>query len=246
MGEPRRPRLLTIAGSDSSGGAGIQADLRAFAAHGAGAASVVTAVTAQSREAVMAIHVVPPEVVAAQIAAVLADGAPDAVKVGMLGTVAIVEVVATALASLRGVPLVIDPVLASSSGAPLLAEGALGALREGLFPLATLITPNLPEAARLTGLPVEDEGQRVRAGRALVAPGGAVLIKGGHGGGAELVDLLITREAVLRFAHPRVARGMRGTGCTLSAAIAARLGRGEPLAAAVRGAIDFVQAAWSQ
>jgi hydroxymethylpyrimidine/phosphomethylpyrimidine kinase len=202
---------------------------------------VVTAVTAQGERGVTAIHPAPPEVVAAQLEAVLAEGV-DAIKVGMLATAATVEVVAAAMATRGDVPLVVDPVLAASSGTPLLSVEGVELLRDRLLPLATLVTPNLPEAAALTGLAAGSDEERLAAARALAARGSAVLLKGGHGEGEEVVDLLVTAGVVERFAHRRQPRAMRGTGCRLAAAIAARLGCGDPLRQAVRGAIDYVQA----
>ena len=234
-------RVLAIGGSDSSGRAGLQMDLRTIAAHGCHGLSVVTAVTAQGPRGVTAVHVVPPEIVAAQLDAVLSDDDVDAIKVGMLGNAATVETVVRALAPLSGTPIVVDPVLAASSGEALLREDAIAALLERLFPLAALVTPNLSEAARLTGLPVDTDEERVAAARRLAGPITAVLLKGGHGAGDELVDLLLDGETVERFAHPRQPRAMRGTGCALASAAAARLASGDELAEAVRGAIDHVQ-----
>jgi len=247
---PAPPRLLTIAGSDSGGGAGIQADLKTFAAHGAYGMSVVTAVTAQNTRGVTAVHEVPPEVVEAQLDAVFEDLGADAVKIGMLSSAPIVRAVARSLARwLRdgGPPVVLDPVMVAKSGAPLLADDAVEALLEDLLPLAALVTPNLPEATRLTGFPVDTEEERETAARALAARGPAVLLKGGHGEGAEVVDLLLDPagpEPLRRFRNPRLAtRATHGTGCTLSSAIAVRLARGEPLAAAVEGAIAYLRGA---
>jgi hydroxymethylpyrimidine/phosphomethylpyrimidine kinase len=236
-------RLLAIAGSDSSGRAGLQADLRTFAAHGARGLSAVTAVTAQGASGgVTLVHALPAEVVAAQVDAAFADGPVAAVKVGMLATAANVEVVAAALARRPAVPVVLDPLLAASSGAPLLDDGAIGPLLGRLVPLATLVTPNLPELARLTSLAVEDEGACVAAARRLAGGAVAVLVKGGHGEGTTLVDLLVLRDRVVRFVHPRRRAATRGTGCVLAAAIAARLGRGDALDLAVEGGIDHLQA----
>jgi hydroxymethylpyrimidine/phosphomethylpyrimidine kinase len=244
----RPPRLLAIAGSDSSGRAGLQADLATFAAHGVEAQSVVTAVTAQGPDGVTAVHVVPAPVVEAQLAAAFAGPGVDAVKVGMLASAATVEVVARALRPLAGVPVVVDPVLAASAGGvALLPEDAWALLRERLLPLATLVTPNLPEAARLTGLAVDGdlavdgEPRRLAAARELARAGCAVLLKGGHGAGERLVDILVVGEEVHRFEHPRLARATRGTGCVLSSAIAARLADRVPLVEAVRGGIDYLQ-----
>ena len=240
-------RLLTIAGSDSGGGAGIQADLLTFAAHGAYGLSAVTAVTVQDTLAVHAVHPVPPEVVAAQIDAAWGDIGVDGVKTGMLGSAAVVRAVAERLAfhlATQRVPLVVDPVLAATAGPALLDADALPVLLARLLPLATVVTPNLPELARLTGLPAADEPSRLAAARELARRGPAVLAKGGHAPGGEVVDLLVIGEAVHRFARPRLAtRAGHGTGCALSAALAARLAAGEPLAAAAEGAIDYVRRA---
>jgi hydroxymethylpyrimidine/phosphomethylpyrimidine kinase len=314
-------RVLTIAGSDSGGGAGIQADLKTFAAHGVHGLSAVTAVTAQNTLEVRAVAPVPPEVVAAQIDAVLDDFGADAVKIGMLWSAETVRVVAARLRahgagapSFQGrnadaaaaagggrrearIPIVLDPVLAAETGAPLLdaaTSEAIAALVEELLPMATLITPNLPELARLTsalrvtsgGPPAASPGSlpsgeaaRLALARQLAARGPAVLAKGGHdhdsadGAAAEVVDLLLipgapaaavaavaagaaggsatsaaapgtSGERLVRFAGPRLrTRATHGTGCTLSAAVAARLAAGEELAAAVAGAIEYVRAA---
>jgi hydroxymethylpyrimidine/phosphomethylpyrimidine kinase len=248
---PRPPRLLSIAGSDSGGGAGVQADLKTFAAHGAYGMTVVTAVTAQNTLGVSAVHEVPAAVVAAQIDAVLGDLGADAIKIGMLASREIVRAVAARLgAHLRGtgVPVVLDPVMMAQSGDPLLRDDAVEALVEELLPLATLLTPNLPEAARLTGRAVSSEAERRAAAAALAERGPAVLLKGGHGEGQEILDLLQLPAraggALHRFTHPRQStRAIHGTGCTLSSAVAARLGAGESLAAAVGGAIRYLQGA---
>jgi hydroxymethylpyrimidine/phosphomethylpyrimidine kinase len=246
--DPRTPpRLLTIAGSDSGGGAGLQADLKVFAAHGAYGMSAVTAVTVQNTRGVMAVHPVPPEIVAAQIDAVLGDIGADAVKIGMLGDAAVVRAVAERLRAYPSIPVVLDPVMVAKGGASLLADTALAALLEDLLPLATVVTPNLPELARLTGLPVATEEERRRAAEALAGRGPGVpgvLAKGGHGEGPEVVDLLLAEGAWHRFAHPRLAsRSTHGTGCTLAAALAARLAMGETLPAAAAGAIEYVSGA---
>jgi hydroxymethylpyrimidine/phosphomethylpyrimidine kinase len=323
---PRSPRrVLTVAGSDSGGGAGIQADLKTFAAHGVHGLSAVTAVTAQNTMEVRAVAAVPPEVVAAQIDAVLDDFGADAVKIGMLWSAETVRVVAARLrahgagapslpdrfadaATAAGggrrearIPIVLDPVLAAETGAPLLdaaTSEAIAALVEELLPMATLVTPNLPELARLASalraasgeppaassasLP-SGEAARLALARQLAARGPAVLAKGGHdhasadGAAAEVVDLLLIPgtpgaaaaagsagasrssgtsaaapgpgpgpfgERVVRFAGPRLrTRATHGTGCTLSAAVAARLAAGEELVAAVAGAIEYVRGA---
>lgn len=246
-------RLLTIAGSDSGGGAGIQADLKTFAAHGGHGMSVVTAVTAQNTLGVTAVHVVPAAVVSAQIDAVFDDIGVDAVKIGMLASAELVEAVATSLAPrLReNLPVVLDPVMVAQSGDRLIEEEAVGALLDRLLPLATVVTPNLPEAARLTGLAVGSEVERLAAARRLAEiasesarPSPAVLIKGGHGPGDEVIDLLLANGCFHRYAAPRIAtRSNHGTGCTLSSAIAARLAAGDSLPRAVEGAIEYLRAA---
>ncbi len=238
------PRVLTIAGSDSGGGAGIQADLKTFAAHGVYGMSVVTAITAQNTREVRSVHEVPAAVVADQIDAVFEDIGVDAVKIGMLASAPIVEAVAERLAAHAGPPVVLDPVMVAKSGAPLLAENAVAALAARLLPLSTLVTPNAREAERLTGLEVVDGVAQEAAGRELARRGPAALVKGGHLPGAMVVDLLCDGRGVRRFTHPRIAtRSTHGTGCTLSSAIAARLAFGAPLAEAVEGAIDYVQGA---
>jgi len=253
-------RLLTIAGSDSGGGAGIQADLKTFAAHGAYGMSALTAVTAQNTRAVTAVHVLPPELVAAQIDAVFDDLGVDGVKIGMLADAGIVAAVADRLAhhlgrpgaraaAAGGPPVVLDPVMVAKSGDALLADAAVAALVERLLPLATLVTPNLPGRlwSEIEGRPageVESEAARIELGRRLAAAGPAVLVKGGHGEGDEVVDLLVVGDAVHRFAAPRIhTRATHGTGCTLSSAIAARLAAGEPLPLAVGKAIRYLRRA---
>ncbi|HYX26869.1 MAG TPA: bifunctional hydroxymethylpyrimidine kinase/phosphomethylpyrimidine kinase [Thermoanaerobaculia bacterium] len=244
---PRPPRLLTIAGSDSGGGAGIQADLKTFAAHGGYGMSVVTALTAQNTREVRAVLEVPPEMVAAQIDAVLEDVGADAVKIGMLASARLVRTVADRLRfhlAGTGVPIVLDPVMVAKSGDRLLREDAVAALKSELLPLATVVTPNVPELEALTELPAAGEDERLRAAQALALHGPAVLAKGGHAEGEEVVDLLLAGGRVHRFAHPRLhTRATHGTGCTLSSAIAARLGAGEDLPAAVAGAIRYLQGA---
>lgn len=244
---PRPPRLLTIAGSDSGGGAGIQADLKTFAAHGAYGMSVLAALTAQNTREVRAVHEVPPEMVAAQIDAVLEDIGADAVKIGMLASAAIIRAVADRLrVHLAGtaVPVVLDPVMVAKSGAALLRDDAVEALVSDLLPLCALVTPNLPELERLAGLPVGTEEERRGAAEALAGRGPAVLAKGGHAEGEEVVDLLLEGGRFHRFTHPRLhTRSTHGTGCTLSSAIAARLAFGEPLPRAAEGAIQYLQGA---
>ncbi len=239
-GRPARARALTIAGSDSGGGAGIQADLKTFSALGVFGMTAITAVTVQNTLGVAGYEVVPADVVAAQIRAVADDIGVDAAKTGMLASAAIVEAVAIAVVDGRLPNLVVDPVSVSKHGHALLAADAVGALRDRILPLATLVTPNLPEASVLAGLEVGSRDDMVRAAEALLAAGaGAVLVKGGHleDGRGEAADLFHdgTRSEWLtaeRIDTPHT----HGTGCTLAAAIAAHLARGsELLDAAVAG-----------
>ncbi|HZD89643.1 MAG TPA: bifunctional hydroxymethylpyrimidine kinase/phosphomethylpyrimidine kinase [Pseudolabrys sp.] len=238
---------LTIAGSDSSGGAGVQADLKTFAALGVYGASAITALTAQNTQGVSGIHNVPPDFVARQIDAVFADLAVGAVKIGMLSQAATVAAVAAALDRHQARNIVLDPVMVASSGAKLLADDAIEILRRDLIHRARIITPNLPETALLLGTaPARDEAEMATQARALIArfEAQAVLIKGGHGEGADSVDLLVEPGGVTRFAAQRIAtRNNHGTGCTLSSAIAAGLAKGLDLAAAVDAAKAYVTAA---
>ncbi len=237
---------LTIAGSDSGGGAGIQADLKTFSALGVYGASAITALTAQNTLGVQGIHEAPPEFVAAQIRSVLSDLDVKAIKIGMLASVPIIEAVAETLKDRGGIPVVLDPVMVAASGDPLLAASAVNALKARLLPLATVATPNLPEASMLTGreIAASEEAMTAQA-RILTGQGArAVLIKGGHGEGAESVDLLVTATDVRRFAAPRIpTRNVHGTGCTLSSAIAAGLAKGRSLTEAVAVAKQYITAA---
>jgi len=240
------PITVTIAGSDSSGGAGIQADLKTFSALGVYGASVVTALTAQNTMGVSAIHDVPPDFIAAQMDAVFADLDVRAVKIGMLSQAAVIETVARRLAHWQAPNIVLDPVMVATSGDRLLNQDAIDVLKRVLIPRALVITPNLPEAAALLDEAMaRTEVEMSRQGERLLALGArAVLIKGGHGEGAESVDLLIEAKSVTRLAAGRVAtRNTHGTGCTLSSAIAAGLANGLDLAAAVQEAKIFVSAA---
>jgi len=234
---------LTIAGSDSSGGAGIQADLKTFSAFGVYGASVITALTAQNTLGVQGIETVPAAFVAEQLRSVLTDLDVDAVKTGMLANAEIVAVVASALRSVAR-PLVVDPVMVATSGDVLLAPEAVNAIKSDLLPLATLVTPNLPEAAILLGSQqARSEEEMVAQGKALLGATGchAVLIKGGHGVGDNATDILVSKAGVERFVRPRVATPhSHGTGCTLSAAIAALLSQGVTLAEAVDRAKTYV------
>lgn len=253
----RTPIALTIAGSDSGGGAGVQADLKTFAALGVYGASAITALTAQSTRGVQAIHVAPPAVVRAQIDAVLDDFEVGAIKIGMLANAEIAEHVAGAL-RVRSPPtplpagegsrplIVYDPVLAASSGDALAGAGFVEAIRARLLALVDCLTPNLPEAAALLGAAeARSEADMVGQGRALLALGPrAVLMKGGHLVGPEAVDFLVTADAVTRYGSPRIASpNTHGTGCTLSSAIAAHVVLGLPLRDAVAAAKAFVRAA---
>lgn len=239
------PVLLSIAGSDPSGGAGIQADLKTFTAHHTYGATVVTALTAQNTVGVSGIHAAPPGFVRQQLDDVVGDLNVDAAKTGMLVDAPTIAAVVDGLQAAflrRRFALVVDPVLISKSGHALLADDAVETMRSRLLPLASLVTPNLPEAARLVGFPVVTTDDAVRAGRALLDAGAqAALVKGGHGDGDVVHDLLVMTDGVVDIASPRVpTRHTHGTGCTLSAAIAARLGRGLPLVDAVRGAVAWV------
>jgi hydroxymethylpyrimidine/phosphomethylpyrimidine kinase len=240
------PIAVTIAGSDSSGGAGIQADLKTFAALGVYGASVITALTAQNTRSVAAVHAVPPDFITAQMDAVFSDLGVGAVKIGMLGDAGVIAAVATGLDRHKQTNVVLDPVMAATSGRRLLTPDAIEELREELLPRASLITPNLPEAAALldTAEAVDEAGMRRQADGLMALGAGAVLIKGGHAGGAESTDLLVTATTSLRVSGARVAtRNTHGTGCTLSAAIAAGLARGFDLIDAVRAAKTYTAAA---
>lgn len=239
---------LTIAGSDSGGGAGIQADLKTFHAFGVFGTSAVTAITVQNTRGVTGIHPVPLDIVAAQIAAVADDLPPAACKTGMLATRELVLAVASAIRTHRLPNYVLDPVMVATSGDRLLDEDAQNAVVDELVPLCTLATPNLDEAAILAGFPVRDVEGMHRAARRLVAAGAsAALVKGGHLRSAELVDVLYDGANAREFRWPRIdTRSTHGTGCTLSAAITALLARGELLEAAVEQALDFVHRAIAQ
>ncbi|MGR3617439.1 MAG: bifunctional hydroxymethylpyrimidine kinase/phosphomethylpyrimidine kinase [Paracoccaceae bacterium] len=237
---------LTIAGSDSGGGAGIQADLKAFSALGVYGASVITAVTAQNTRAVTAVHGIPLDVISAQIAAVLEDLRVDAIKIGMLATPEIIHTVSQALAGYKG-PIVLDPVMVAKSGDALLADDAVSTLREVLIPRATVLTPNLPEAARILETDdASDPKAMIEQGRALCKLGAqAVMMKGGHGAGDICHDLLVGTDGVVaEFTAPRRdTKNTHGTGCTLSSSIAAGLAKGLDLKASVGAAHNYLQGA---
>jgi hydroxymethylpyrimidine/phosphomethylpyrimidine kinase len=248
MAGGRIPIALTIAGSDSSGGAGIQADLKTFSALGVYAASAITALTAQNTCGVQGVEPVRAAFIVAQLDSILADLEVGAAKTGMLATGEVVEAVVARLEQAAALPLIADPVMVATSGDVLLAAEAVAAVRSRLLPRATLITPNLPEAARLLDTaPAAGEGEQVAQAKALLALGPrAVLVKGGHGGGREAVDVLCVGDSVHRFARPRIdTPHTHGTGCTLSAAIAALTACGVPLVEAVSRGKDYVWQALS-
>jgi hydroxymethylpyrimidine/phosphomethylpyrimidine kinase len=237
---------LTIAGSDSSAGAGIQADLKTFAALGVYGVSVVTALTAQNTQGVTAIHDVPANFIAAQMDAVFADFNVAAVKIGMLSRSVAIELVAKGLARHRAKNIVLDPVIRATSGDALLAGDAIDTLRRDLIPRALIVTPNLPEAAALTGAsPARNEREMEAQAREILSLGARrVLIKGGHGDGEESVDLLIGEGEVVRLSAKRIAtKNTHGTGCTLSSAIAAGLAKGRDIVTACQDAKAYVTAA---
>jgi hydroxymethylpyrimidine/phosphomethylpyrimidine kinase len=242
----KTPVALTVAGSDSGAGAGIQADLRTFAAHGVYATSAVTAVTAQNTRGVRAVFALPPAIVAAQIDAIFEDFNVAAVKIGMVANLEIVEALAGALLRHRPPFIVLDPVMVASSGASLISEAALSAMKTRLFPLVDCLTPNLSEAAALLKTAAaRDEAEMAAQGRALLAlVPGAILMKGGHLRSAEAVDILVTQAGMRRYAGDRnPSSNLHGTGCTLSAAIAANIVAGQELEEAVAGAKSFVAGA---
>lgn len=237
---------LTIAGTDPTGGAGMQADTKTFAALGVYGASVVTALVAQNTTGVQEVHDIPPAFVRRQMDSVFDDLSVDAVKIGMLSVPEVIDTVAEGLKARAMRNVVVDPVMVAASGDPLLRPEAVATLRESLLPSALLITPNLPEAAKLLDAPLAKTEEEMRAqGERLLALGpGAVLMKGGHASGAESVDLLVMEGGVARFAAPRIAtKNTHGTGCTLSSAIAAGLAKGLELEAAVAAAKDYLTAA---
>jgi hydroxymethylpyrimidine/phosphomethylpyrimidine kinase len=243
------PNVLTIAGSDSGGGAGIQADLKTFAALRTYGASAITAVTAQNTQGVRAVHQVPPDIIAGQIAAVFEDLNIAAIKIGMIGDAEAIAAVASALERAPRVPVVLDPVMVAASGDALLAPGAEAALKQRLLSHADVLTPNLPEAARLLDVePAGDEAAMRAQAEALAALGPkAVLIKGGHGTGDEALDILFDGSDFARFTALRVAtKNVHGTGCTLSSAIAALLARRFGLHEAVRQAKTYLTSALAE
>ena len=239
------PVALTIAGSDSGGGAGIQADLKTFHAFGVFGTSAVTAITAQDTTGVHGVHAVPTDMVKRQIQVVAADLAPGAFKTGMLATTELVEAVAGSIRELGLANFVLDPVMVATSGDRLLDRDAEAALTESLLPLATVVTPNLDEARILTGRKIEDESDMREVAELLVERGArAALVKGGHLEGDLVVDVLVDEAGAERWQHPKLdTTDTHGTGCTLSSAITAGLALGRPLREAVADALDFAHRA---
>lgn len=236
------PLVLTIAGSDSGGGAGIQADLKTFHAHGVHGVSAIAAITSQNTRGVTAVHPVPLAHIRSQLNAVFDDFPIIAVKTGMLGNAATVRLVAKELRKRKPAWLVVDPVMISTSGSRLLDEDAVEAVIHELIPLADILTPNLPEAEVLLGHPLKTSKQLAKAGEALLALGAqGVLLKGGHGRGSEVIDRYFDAHGVMDIRHPRLQREGHGTGCTLASAIAAELAKGAAPRQAVRRAVAYVQ-----
>jgi hydroxymethylpyrimidine/phosphomethylpyrimidine kinase len=242
---PRPVSALTIAGSDSGGGAGIQADLKTFAAHRVHGLSAIAALTAQHTRGVSEVHVPPVDFLRAQLDACFEDFDVGAAKLGMLATSEVIDAVATSLATWGPRWIVLDPVMVATSGARLLADDALDALRTRLLPLASVATPNLPEAELLLGHPIPDlEAMRGACAAFLRLGARAVLLKGGHlAGGGDVVDLVADAEGIREIAHPRLDLEGHGTGCTLASAVAANLCLGKPLAQACADASDYVHRA---
>jgi hydroxymethylpyrimidine/phosphomethylpyrimidine kinase len=238
-------RVLIVAGSDSGGGAGIQADIKTVTALGGYAMTAITALTAQNTLGVHGVLRVPPEFLRLQIDCVLDDLGADAFKTGMLDNAALIETTADCLNRYPGLPLVLDPVMVAKGGQPLLAADALASLKRALLPLATLLTPNLPEAEALSGMEINGPDDMERVAEALLTLGvPAVLLKGGHLPGNVVIDMLVTEDGVERFAAPRIdTRHTHGTGCTLASAIAAGLAQGMALRDAVVRGRDYVRRA---
>ncbi len=234
-------RVLTIAGSDSGGGAGIEADVKTISALGGYALTTITALTAQNTLGVQGVHIPPADFVRLSLTTVLADLGADAVKLGMLSNAEIIAVVADMLP--EATPVVLDPVMVATSGAVLLPDDAIATLRARLIPRATIVTPNLPEAAKLTGLPLSTQAERIAAGQSILRLGAhAVLIKGGHDSGEIVTDLLVHAEGHEIFTNPRIeTRNTHGTGCTLASAIATGLAQRMTLTDAIHRARRYLQ-----
>jgi hydroxymethylpyrimidine/phosphomethylpyrimidine kinase len=244
MGRLHPPCAVSIATSDSGGGAGIQADLLTFAAHGVYGATVLVAATAQNTRAIQAVEALSTRIVREQINAVFSDLRPQAVKIGALFDAARIRVVARGLRRWRAKNVVLDPVMAATAGRRLLSQTAVSSLKKDLLPLCDLVTPNLPEAEALSGIRIHNDGDR-RLAAGLIADLGAkaVLVKGGHGRSRELRDLLFDGQSFTTFSAPRIAtRATHGTGCTLSSAIAANLALGRNLEESVERAIVYLRA----
>ena len=243
------PCVLTIAGSDSGGGAGIQADLKTFAALGCYGTSAITAVTVQNTLGVQGIHSIPPEIVAAQIRAVMDDIKPAAVKVGMVHTPELANIINETLENYTGVPVIFDPVMVSTSGHKLILDETIAALKAGLIVSADLLTPNLDEAALLCGIPISSLAEMLEAAELLVGMGcKAVLLKGGHLTGPVIQDVYVTSKGIRSvFEAPCIeTRNTHGTGCTLSAAIAAQLALGASMIPAIEKAKNYLSLALEQ
>ncbi len=238
-------RVLTIAGSDSGGGAGIQADIKTITSLGAFAATAITAITAQNTRGVQGVRVLPPDFIALQISAVLDDLGADAIKTGMLADAMVIDAVADALATRPRLPLVLDPVMVAKGGESLLDRAAIAVLKRRLLPFATVLTPNLPEAEALSGMAIPDVAAMHHAAATLLTLGvPAVLLKGGHLPGDTVTDLLATEAGIVSFDAPRIETSdTHGTGCTLASAIAAGLAQKMPLEAAIRRARAYLRAA---
>ncbi len=239
-------RVLIIAGSDPSGGAGVQADIKTVTALGGYAATAITALTVQNTVGVTDVYPTPPDIIAAQIDAVLSDIGADAIKIGMIGNIETAELIAAKLVKLKSAtPIVLDPVLVASSGDVLAGDGVAGVIIEKLAPLCTVMTPNIEEAVALTGIKVRDEDTMAVAGAALIARGaGAALVTGGHGRDDIIKDVLVTVAGERVFSNPRIkTTSTHGTGCTLASAIAVGLAQGMALPRAVKRAISYVHKA---
>lgn len=238
--------MLIIAGSDSGGGAGVQADIKTVTVLGGFAMTAITAITAQNTCGVFAVHPVPTDIIARQIEVVLDDIGADCLKIGMLHDSAVINAVADQLdTSASGIPLVVDPVMVAKGGAPLLQPEAVATLKMRIIPRAMLITPNLPEAEVLCGFEIINDASRAQAGAIMLAMGAnAVLLKGGHGEGDVIEDWLITQQQTHKFVSPRIdSTSTHGTGCTLASAIAVRLAQGKAMTDAVADARDYVRRA---
>jgi hydroxymethylpyrimidine/phosphomethylpyrimidine kinase len=238
------PRILIIAGSDSGGGAGVQADIKAVAAHGGYAATAITAITVQNTLGVHNIFAIPPDIIAQQITAVLDDIGADIIKIGMLGDVATINSVATTLRQYPQIPIILDTVMRAKGGTALLAEDAIFAMTNELLPLATLITPNIPEAETLLGRAITNIDDMQRAASSLSDFGTSVLLKGGHMMGDILLDILLHQGELHEFRTNRIyTLNTHGTGCTMASAIATLLAHGVPMVEAVRSSQSYVHGA---